>query len=120
MPGGPRVSDSAVRHNRQSSAARYHVNRDQNKKVQKAYRELKFDTRPFIAWDGEGYDAYRVNSSGVIEIEHRYMLFGASTGDYITGISLGTAECLDLMLQVERENPNSYHVGFSFEYDDNM
>lgn len=115
-----RISEKAVNRDRVSSLARYHRNKDQAQKVQKAYRDKRFSTREFIGWDGEGYNAYAVDSSGAIEIEHRYMLFGASTGDYIQGINLSTDDCLQLMLQVERDYPDAYHVGFSFEYDVNM
>ena len=120
MPGGPRVTDDAVERNRISSAARYHVNREQQLKVRKAARENRFDNREFIGWDGEGYNAYRVDSEGIAEARHRYMLFGASTGDCITGLSLGTTECLELILRVRQERPNGYNVGFAFEYDVNM
>lgn len=119
MPGGPRVSDNAIRHDRITSLARYHANSGQAKKVQKAYRERRFEEREFIGWDGEGYNAWRAGTDG-LEAEHRYMLFGASTGDYITGLSLDTAKCLELILEVEQENPSAYHVGFAFEYDVNM
>ena len=70
------------------------------------------DDRPFIGWDGEGY----TDDTGV----HHYMLFGASTGHEIDGRSLGTAECLDLMLKVEEEYPDTYHVIFAGNYDVNM
>jgi DNA polymerase family B len=69
-------------------------------------------TRQFIAWDGEGY----TDSEGV----HHYMLFGASTGLYVQGESLGTRECLDLLLRVESENPDTFHVIFAGNYDVNM
>jgi len=120
MPGGARVSDNAVERNRITSLARYHANADQAKKVQKIYRERRQEERPFVGWDGEGYNAYAVSSDGTIEIEHRYMLFGASTGDYITGIDLDTADCLELILQTGEENPTAFNVGFAFEYDVNM
>lgn len=120
MPGGARVSDSAVGRNRISSLARYHRNRPQNHKVQKAYRDAMMATRPFVGWDGEGYDAYIASADGEIEIDHRYLLFGASTGAVKTSLNLGTTECLLLILEVEAENPDVYHVGFSFEYDVNM
>lgn len=68
--------------------------------------------RPFIAWDGEGYN----DSDGV----HHYMLFGASTGDAIQGASLDTKACLDLLLMVERMNPDVFHVIFAGNYDVNM
>jgi hypothetical protein len=112
MSGGPRISESAIERNRVSSLARYHRNETQNKKTQKAYRDYMFETRPFIGWDGEGYDDEDGN--------HYYMLFGASTGACITGPSLRTTDCLELILSVERESPDVYHVGFSFEYDVNM
>ena len=115
-----RLSDDAVGRNRVASLARYHQNKDQAQKVQKSYRDKNFATRTFVGWDGEGYDAYIVDSDGVAEIDHRYMLFGASTGAVITSLNLGTSECLELILAVERENPNTYHVGFAFEYDINM
>jgi len=108
----PRISDAAIERDRKSSLARYHRNKAQNQKVQKAYRERQFDEREFIGWDGEGYSTP--------DGSHHYMLFGASTGDCITGEDLGTTQCLNLMLQVRRENPNAYNVGFAFEYDVNM
>lgn len=83
-------------------------------------RARMLESRPFIGWDGEGYDAYRVNSLGDVEAEHRYMLFGASTGQYVSGMNLSTLECLDLMMFVRRANPDAFHIGFSFEYDVNM
>lgn len=68
--------------------------------------------RPFIGWDGEGY----TTEDG----RHHYMLFGSSTGDEISGESLGTRECLDLLLEVESRNPDSFHVIFAGNYDVNM
>jgi hypothetical protein len=68
--------------------------------------------RPFVAWDGEGYST----DDGL----HHYMLFGASTGVEIHGESLGTRACLDLLLQVEDENPDVFHVIFAGNYDVNM
>lgn len=68
--------------------------------------------RPFVAWDGEGW----TDSDGV----HHYMLFGASSGDCISAPSLGTKECLDLLLRVEEANPDVFHVVFAGNYDVNM
>lgn len=120
----PRISDEAIERDRVSSRARYHRNRDENKKVQKAYRDHEFDNRPFIGWDGEGYNSWELNRNPRClldgEWRHHYMLFGSSTGGHITGESLSTTDCLELILQVERENPDAYHVGFAFEYDINM
>jgi hypothetical protein len=121
MSGGPRISPAAIDRNRASSRARYHQNKPYNQKVQKVYRDRRFEEREFIGWDGEGYNAYEVDSQGVCIPRHRYMLFGCSAGyRHITSIDLGTQECLDLVLEIERENPDAYHVGYSFEYDVNM
>lgn len=117
-----RISDSAIQRDRESSRLRYHRNRDQNRKVQKAHREYMFDTRPFIGWDGEGYSVWHCTGPTLLGgyWTHHYMLFGASTGDCVTGPDLGTTECLQLILDVEKEFPDAYHVGFAFEYDVNM
>jgi DNA polymerase family B len=112
MPGGARVSDSAIERDRISSRARYQRNKDQQLKTRKVSRDEALKTRPFIGWDGEGY----TDENG----DHHYMLFGASTGDCITSPSLSTTECLELIIQVERKYPTAYHVGFAFEYDVNM
>jgi hypothetical protein len=120
--GGPRVSPEAIERNRVSSRNRYHQNVDQARKVQAAYRQHKLETRPFIGWDSEGYDYFISHSNGTVEIgPQRTMLFGCSVpGRYITGLDLGTLEMLSLVLQVEDEFPDSFHVGFSFEYDVNQ
>jgi hypothetical protein len=68
--------------------------------------------KPFIAWDGEGYN----DEEGI----HHYMLFGSSHSKPITGKNLSTKECLDAILDVESRYPNSYHIAFAFEYDVNM
>ena len=120
MSGGPRVSADAIERNRVASRLRYHKDQPHNRAVQSAYKERKFHEREFIGWDGEGYNAYVVAPNGDAWASHRYMLFGCSSGPYITSIDLGTAECLELILQVERENPDAYNVGFAFEYDANM
>lgn len=70
--------------------------------------------RFFIAWDGEGMNlrgAHRPQS---------YVLFGASTGEYIKGESLNTFELCDFIIEVGRKYPNGSHVGFAFTYDANM
>lgn len=115
-----RLSEDAVGRDRVASLARYHANKEQAQKTQKAYRDHNFSNRPFIGWDGEGYNAYIVDPDGEITVDHRYMLFGASTGDVITSLNLSTIECLELILSVERKHRDAYHVGFSFEYDVNM
>ncbi len=70
------------------------------------------DEKPFIAWDGEGCQGE--NGIGP------YSLFGASTGDYIRYYDLSTWDCLQLILEVERKNPDAIHVGFAFGYDINQ
>lgn len=65
--------------------------------------------RPFIAWDGEGWTDGRM--------EHHYMLFGASTGDYIQAPHLSTVECLELMIRVAAENPKVIHIIYGGGYD---
>lgn len=50
----------------------------------------------------------------------RYVLFGASTGEYITGENLSVFELCDFVINVGRKHPHSYHVGFAFTYDANM
>jgi hypothetical protein len=69
--------------------------------------------RSFIAWDGEG-------TNGTKGREQNYSLFGSSTGDKIIAPSLSTMECLALIIKVGKANPNSFHIGFAFEYDVNM
>jgi hypothetical protein len=70
-------------------------------------------TRPFIAWDGEGWTDASDNT-------HHYMLFGASTGDCVQGVSLSTVECLDLLISTEARHPDAFHVIFAGNYDVNM
>lgn len=48
------------------------------------------------------------------------MLFGSSTGHYVSGIQLTTEECLNLILYVEKMQDDAFHIGFAFEYDVNM
>lgn len=71
--------------------------------------------RPFIAWDGEGWS----DPGG----DHHYMLWGNSEGDYIQAPSLGSRECLDLLLRSARENmtaknqSTAIHIIFGGGYD---
>lgn len=74
-------------------------------------------TREFIAWDGEG-----VNHDGPGKPQS-YVLFGASTGDYVTrrdGGTLTFGDCAELILRVGRAKPTAWHVGFAFDYDVNQ
>lgn len=122
MPGGPRVSDEAVNRNRNTSLSRYYRNHDQARKVQHAYKERRFEERPFIGWDSEGYDYFICAPNGEIIVgPQRTMLFGCSVPErYITGIDLGSKDMFDMLLRVEAEFPDAFHVGFSFEYDINQ
>lgn len=117
-----RLSEKSFERNRQLQRKR---NVRNNASRSRSYGNLDSDirrkeARPFIGWDGEGYRAFAVDSQGNVDVQHRYMLFGASTGHYTTSIDLGTEECLSLILLVESENKEAFHVGFSFEYDVNM
>lgn len=81
--------------------------------------------KPFIAWDGEGWTHHACQDSDACtnrngDCKHHYYLFGASSGHYISGQSLGTADCLDIMLECAGSNPDAIHVAFSFKYDIDM
>jgi hypothetical protein len=76
--------------------------------------------RPFIGWDGEGYNAFVGHVDGPPDIEHRYMLFGNSVGQCRKAIKLTTGQCLELIIQTKLAHPKSPFVGFAFEYDVNM
>lgn len=68
----------------------------------------------FIAWDGEGITP---------EGQHRqnFVLFGNSKGYMCKSAQrLSTRECLDVILQTERDFPRAIHVGFAFGYDTEM
>jgi hypothetical protein len=120
-----RISESSFQKNRIASRDRYHRNRDQVRKAENQRRQDKDDIRPFIGWDSEGYDYYEVNSNGEVEAgPQRTMLFGCSLGKVIRATPkrpwLSTREMLDLILDVENENPDAFHVIFSGEYDFNQ
>jgi hypothetical protein len=69
---------------------------------------IKNADRPFIGWDGEG-----PRDAG-------YALFGSSAGDEICHPYLGTEECLNLILDREREEPDAIHIWFGSNYDVSM
>jgi DNA polymerase type B, organellar and viral len=74
-------------------------------------------SRPFIGWDGEG-----INCNGPGKPQS-YVLFGASTGNFIVrrdSHTLAFGDCAELILKVGRENPSAWHVGFAFDYDTNQ
>jgi DNA polymerase type B, organellar and viral len=73
------------------------------------------ELRPFIVWDGEG-----INLDGPKQPQS-YVLFGCSTGEYITAREhLHTYDLLEFMIRVGEANPDAFHVGFAFGYDGNM
>lgn len=85
--------------------------RDMGKSLDKNI--LDSTSRDFIGWDGEGITYHP-------DTPQSYVLFGASTGQYVIGRSLGTYQCLSLMLGVKTANPLAIHVGFSISYDAEM
>lgn len=73
--------------------------------------------REFIGWDGEGIN---VDGAGKPQA---YVLFGASTGDYLiqrNGGTIAFGDAAELILRVGRENPGAWHIGFAFDYDVNQ
>lgn len=83
------------------------------------------EDREFIAWDGEGWTDHVCDSPSTCrnpngKCKHLYYLFGASTGEFVSGRSLGTAECLEVLLHTKRRHPDALHVAFSFKYDIDM
>lgn len=123
LPNMARRSAASFQKNRDNSRERYRkYNHERQKEHQKEQRKLRYDERPFIGWDSEGYDYYICDSDGNIEKgPQRTMLFGCSVpGEYITGMDLSTHEMLSQILRVESLFPESFHVGFAFEYDVNQ
>lgn len=116
-----RVSEAAFARNRQNQLVRnQRRNKEDRRKYERERRHGELWSRPFIGWDGEGYRLLSCNSQGDTDVLHRYMLFGCSTGQYVSGNDLSTRDILELILFVGQQNPNAFHVGFSFEYDVNM
>lgn len=73
--------------------------------------------RPFIGWDGEGMNLLGKGRP------QRYVLFGCATPDgprYISAKNLNTRACLDLILELEEEYPDAFHISFAFGYDVNQ
>jgi hypothetical protein len=95
-------------------ARRTHEGRAALRATGASYRHvLDMSGRQFIGWDGEGI-------THIPQTPQSYVLFGASTGDYIIGESLTTQACLNLMLKVKFQNPNTEMVGFAIGYDAEM
>jgi hypothetical protein len=96
----------ADKYRRQAELARLRRARYETKmQRRKAY---KYDQAPFIFWDGEGPQ------------DTGYSLFGNSAGYEICHPQLSTTECLELILECERDMPDAIHVAFGFNYDVSM
>lgn len=119
----PRTSSAAIAKDRESSRERYRkYNSERQKQRQKEQRGVAYEERPFIGWDSEGYDFFCVDGNGGCEKgPQRTMLFGCSVpGEYITGMDLSSFDMLSLIIRVETLFPDSFHVGYAFEYDVNQ
>lgn len=120
----PRRSQAAIARDRAASLKRYHDNREHARKVQNEYKKIKDEERPFIGWDSEGYD-YFISGDEVEVGPQRTMLFGCSIPGRIVRATplrpwVSTREMLDLILSVEAEFPDAFHVIFGGEYDFNQ
>lgn len=111
-----RQSAEAIARNRER-ARNYQRNKTSKQRVEDGIRRNL--NRRFVCWDGEGENYFIASPDGICE-RHRYILFGSSAGDIITGPGLSTKECLDLILTAETRDPNCWHTWFSAEYDVNM
>lgn len=117
----PRRSDAAIARNRESMRERQR-NRPEaaKRKANEEFQRRENLARPFIGWDGEGENYFTVTSDGTCRVRHRYILFGNSLHNYISGKGLATEDCLNLIIQTEQEFPDAFHVIFAGEYDVNM
>jgi hypothetical protein len=78
-------------------------------------RQIPLEERRFIAWDGEG-----INLNGS-SMPQSYILFGCSTGEYISNTeNITVFEIIDFMLNIGEANVGAIHIGFAFDYDANM
>lgn len=71
-------------------------------------RAAHHDAKRFVGWDGEG-----PRDAG-------YALFGNSDGDELCDPFLGTARCLDLLIDHKRSNRETISVWFGGDYDVSM
>jgi len=114
--GSYKITPASTRELQKSVAGREYLAQNGNKRALRG-DPLNRKTRQFISWDGEG-----INYKGKGNPQS-YVLFGASTGDYLLsnkGDELGTKQIFELMLRVAKENKPAIHVGFGFNYDVNM
>jgi hypothetical protein len=75
--------------------------------------ERQSDVAPFVFWDGEGI----TYASGMPQ---SYVLFGSSLGHEIRDKELRTVDCLNVIIEAERDAPHAIHVAFAFKYDAEM
>lgn len=74
-------------------------------------------TDGFIAIDGESVTLDR----GKPTEEHLYVILAASTSEHlINEEGLSTAQCMDFLIQLKRDNPKKRIVAFGLNYDVNM
>lgn len=71
--------------------------------------------RPFVMWDGEGC----LNEKDPEDYQP-YCLFGSSSGARIKEYDIPTLDCLGLLIDTERQQPEAIHFGYSFGYDVNQ
>lgn len=95
-----------------SDVKMYHNGNTRNRASHKS--KISGRERRFIAWDGEGMNLLGEDKP------QRYVLFGCSTGDFISGQNLGFFQICDFIIEVGIKYPTAFHVGFSFRYDTNM
>jgi hypothetical protein len=93
---------------------------------QKDGSKTPLETRPFIAWDGEGCKSgWSVSSNGdTVRQPQPYILLMAAlpdgTEEFIRGKHLNTNEILKFIIDVEERFPDAFHVAFGFSYDVNQ
>lgn len=99
--------DNDFRHRR---TIEYRKEQKQQAKIKRADYIMN---RPFIAWDGEGWE-----EDGV----HNYKFLANSLGDIITasnGCSLSSLEVFELFMDVRNRVPDAFNVVFGGNYDFN-
>ncbi len=92
---------------------RHRLEKERDRKARATYiwrnpRTSHHEDRRFVGWDGEG-----PRDAG-------YALFGNSDGDEICHPFLSTRECLGLVLDHKRDNPNTIDVWYGENYDVSM
>jgi hypothetical protein len=104
-------ADIAVRHARRAEQlrkARASYDARKHRANHNGPDRVKQRDKPFIAWDGEG-----PRDAG-------YALFGSSAEHEICHPFLSTRECLNLVLDCERDIPDAIHVWYGSNYDVSM